>query len=86
MVSYINGGMQAEGILEEDPEGWKRELRRLHDELLHSLYHSPNTVRVIKSIRLRENEGVIRRKIDQMDKLYFKNNNGLLKRDFMKIF
>ena len=29
------------------------EWRRLHNEELHSLYHSPNTVRVIKSRRLR---------------------------------
>ena len=29
------------------------DLRRLHNEELHSLYHSPNIVRVIKSRRLR---------------------------------
>ena len=29
------------------------ERRRLHNEELHSLYHSPNVVRVIKSRRLR---------------------------------
>ena len=29
------------------------EWRRLHNEELHSLYHSPNIVRVIKSRRLR---------------------------------
>ena len=29
------------------------EWRRLHNEELHSLYRSPNTVRVIKSRRLR---------------------------------
>jgi hypothetical protein len=31
----------------------KREWRRLHSEELHSLYSSPNIVRVIKSRRLR---------------------------------
>ena len=30
------------------------EWRRLHNEELHSLYRSPNTVRVIKSRRLRK--------------------------------
>ena len=30
-----------------------REWRRLHNEELHSLYHSPNMVRVIKARRLR---------------------------------
>ena len=30
-----------------------RECRRLHNEKLHSLYHSPNIVRVNKSRRLR---------------------------------
>jgi len=36
------------------PERGKNgEWRRLHDEELHSLYHSPNIVRVIKSRRLR---------------------------------
>ena len=31
----------------------ENEWRRLHNEELHSLYRSPNTVRVIKSRRLR---------------------------------
>ena len=31
----------------------KREWRRLHDEELHSLYRSPNIIRMIKSRRLR---------------------------------
>ena len=33
----------------DENEKW----RRLYNEELHSLYHSPNTVRVIKSRRLR---------------------------------
>ena len=58
MVSYIKGGMQAKGIWKQDPaaniwtqrdENW--EWRRLHNEELHSLYRSPNIVRVIKSRR-----------------------------------
>ena len=49
-------GMQAKSILKQDPEAntWaKRDAnewwRRLHNEELHSLYHSPNIVRVMKS-------------------------------------
>ena len=34
--------------------------RRLHNEELHSLYRSPNIVRVIKSIRLRWAGHVVR--------------------------
>ena len=60
MFSYIKGGIQAKGILKQDPEanicsqegcewGW----RRLHNEELHNLYSSPNIVRVIKFRRLR---------------------------------
>ena len=52
--------MQAKGILKQDPEaniwaqeGSEWEWRRLHNEELHSLYRSPNIVRVIKSTRLR---------------------------------
>ena len=35
------------------PKNEKRECRILHNEELHSLYRSPNVVRVIKSRRLR---------------------------------
>ena len=59
MVSYIKGGMQAKGIWKQILRrifGPKRdengEWRRLHNEELHSLYRSPNIVRVIKSRRL----------------------------------
>ena len=52
--------MQAKGILKLDPEVniWpKRDAngkwRSLHNEELHSLYRSPNIVRVNKSRRLR---------------------------------
>ena len=34
-------------------EGCVREWRRLHNEELHSLYRSPNIVKMIKSRRLR---------------------------------
>ena len=57
MVSYIKGGMQAKGIWKLDSEAniWAQEgeRRRLHNEELHSLYRSPNIVRVIKSRKLR---------------------------------
>ena len=52
--------MQAKGIGKHDPEGniWpkrdeNREWRRLHNEELQSLLHSPNKVSGIKSRRLR---------------------------------
>ena len=35
------------------PRGMRMGWRRLHNEELHSLYHSPNIVRMIKSRRLR---------------------------------
>ena len=38
------------------------EWRRLHNEELHSLYRSPNIVRIIKSIRLRLTEHIARMK------------------------
>ena len=49
MVSYIKGGIQAKGILKQDPE----ENIWVHSEDLYSLYRSPNILRVIKSRRLR---------------------------------
>ena len=61
MVSYINGGMQAKGMVFENrvlrrifgPKSDENgEGRRLHNEELHILYRSPNIVRVIKSRRL----------------------------------
>ena len=66
MVSYINGGMQANGIWKQDPEANIRdengECRRLHNEELHSLYRSPNIGRAIKSSRLRWTGYVVRMK------------------------
>ena len=35
------------------PNGLNGKWRRLHNEELHGLYRLPNTIRVIKSIRLR---------------------------------
>jgi hypothetical protein len=43
------------------------ELRRLHNEELHSLYHSPNILRVIKSKRLRWAGHVARMKEGRTD-------------------
>ena len=68
MVSYIKGGMQAEEDLKTgswgvylDPRGDENgEWRRLNNEKLHSLYHSPNIVRVIKSRWLRRGSHVAR--------------------------
>ena len=60
MVSYIKGGTQAKSIRKQGPEAnvWAQEdgngeWRRLHNEELHSLYRSPNIVRVINSRKLR---------------------------------
>ena len=50
MVSYIKEEMQTKGIGKQD-ENWA--WRRLHNEELHSVYRSPNVVRVITSRRLR---------------------------------
>ena len=49
-------GMQAKGISKQDPGpkiGDNGEWRRLRSEELHSFYHSPNIVRVIKPRRLK---------------------------------
>ena len=60
MFSYIKGGTQAKDIRKQDFEANIGPMRdengewiRLHDEELHSLYHSPNIVRMNKSRRLR---------------------------------
>ena len=59
MVSYIKGGIQAKGIWKQDPEVniWVQErcewgVEKASQWGLHSLYRSPNKVRVIKSRRL----------------------------------
>ena len=56
MLSYIKGGMLVKDTWKQDPEANicpKRddngEWKRLHNEELRDLYHSPNVVRVIKS-------------------------------------
>ena len=56
MVSYIKGGTQSKGVWKQIPkakigaqEGENGEWRRLDNEERHSLYRSPNIVRVIKS-------------------------------------
>ena len=60
MVSYIKGGIQAKGISYRilrrifGPNRYENGVRRkLHNEKCHSLYHSANIIRVIKSRRLR---------------------------------
>ena len=82
MVCYIKGGMQTKGSLFENSIlrqifGPKRdangEWRRLHTEELHSLYRSPNIIRVIKSRRLRLADQLAR--IEE-DKLAFKMLKG----------
>ena len=54
---FENGVMRRIFWLKRDEN---REWRRLHSDLLHSLYRSFNTVRVIKSRRLRWTEYVAR--------------------------
>jgi hypothetical protein len=59
LVSHFEGGTQTEGFKKsvlrifgpkrEEDESW----RKLHNDELHSLYSSPNIVRVIKSRRMR---------------------------------
>ena len=55
MVSYINGEMQVKSNRKQDPEAKDAngEWRRLHNEELHCLYHSPSIFRVMKFIGLR---------------------------------
>ena len=60
MVFNIKGGIQASSIWKQIPkakigaqEGENGEWRRLDNEERHSLYRSPNIVRVIKYRRLR---------------------------------
>ena len=56
MVSYIKGGTKPKGIGKQDPEAniWTNEgCEWWVEKVLHSLYRSPNIVRVIKSRRLR---------------------------------
>ena len=67
MISYLKGIMQDKVIWKQDPdaniwvqEGQNGEWRRLHNEELHSFYHSPNIVRLFKSRRLRWASHVIR--------------------------
>ena len=45
------------------------ERRRLHTEELHSLYRSPNIVRVIKSRKLRSSGHVVRIAVELFSKL-----------------
>ena len=49
----MNKQLRRENILKWPKRDDNGEWRRLHNEELHSLYRSPNIVRVIKSIRLR---------------------------------
>jgi hypothetical protein len=60
LVSHFEGRTQTEGFCEQsvvENFGPKREedrlWRKLHNDELHSLYSSPNIVRVIKSRRMR---------------------------------
>ena len=55
MVSYINGEMQAKGIWKQDSEaniwaqeGWEWGVEKDSHWKIHSLYRSPNMLRVIK--------------------------------------
>ena len=60
MVSSINGEIQAKALSKQDTKGAylgpkrdeNREWGRFHNEKHHSLYRSPNLIRVIKSGRL----------------------------------
>ena len=60
MVCYIKGGMQGKDIWKQilevniwAQEGYESGVKRLYNEGLHSLWRSPNIVKVIKSRRLR---------------------------------
>jgi hypothetical protein len=54
LVSHFEGGLQTEGRRIFGPKREEdRSWRKLHNDKLHSLYSSPNIVRVIKSRRIR---------------------------------
>jgi hypothetical protein len=54
LVAHIKRETQAEGFREYGAEEEvRKEWRRLHNEEIYALYCSPNTIRVIKSRRLR---------------------------------
>ena len=73
MVSYIKGGVAYSYRLRvfekrrtfEPKRNVNGEWRRLHNEEPHSLYRSPNIVRVIKSRRLRWTGHVVKMEVVQ---------------------
>jgi hypothetical protein len=68
LVVFENGVLRIFGHKREEDESW----RKLHSDEIHSLYSSPNIVKVIKSRRMRwaghvarmgEGKGVYRRSV-----------------------
>jgi hypothetical protein len=71
----------------------KREWRRLHNEKLYALYSSPNTIRVIKSKRLRraghvarmgERRGAYRALVGQPERMRLHGRQGVDRRKILK--
>ena len=62
------------------------EWRKLHNDKLQDLYHSPNTVRIIKSRRLRWSSHIISRKDDRNPlKIFIRKLMDNIKMDLVEV-